>query len=242
MLSVRGLGMRYPDPHRVRVADVSFDLHKGEVLGFFGLVGAGRTEIMEMIFGMRSYSGEIRIRDKRVTVRDPADAIRFGMGFVTEDRQRQGLALGMSIRENFSLTHLARYCRLGFIDTARERTRCRDFVRSLGIKASSTEQQAINLSGGNQQKVVIAKWVARALDILIVDEPTRGIDVRAKAEVHALLAKLASEGLGIIVISSDLPEVLAVSDRIVVVKNGRLGGELNRAEASKERVMELAAG
>ena len=148
----------------------------------------------------------------------------------------------MTIRENFSLTHLKRYCSLGFIDAGRERARCADFVQSMGIRTSSTEQQAINLSGGNQQKVVIAKWVARALNILIVDEPTRGIDVRAKAEVHALLARLASEGLGVIVISSDLPEVLAVSDRVVVVKNGRLGGELSRAEASKERIMEMAAG
>ncbi len=242
ILSVRGLTMRRADPHRVKVYDVSFDLNKGEVLGFFGLVGAGRTEIMEMIFGMRGYAGEIRVRDKLVTVRDPADAIRLGIGFVTEDRQRQGLALGMSIRENFSLTHLSWYCALGFIGTRRERSRCGEFIRSLSIRTSSTEQQAINLSGGNQQKVVIAKWVARALDILIVDEPTRGIDVRAKAEVHALLAKLAADGLGIIMVSSDLPEVLAVSDRIVVVKNGRLGGELGRAEASKERVMELAAG
>ena len=242
VMSVRGLTMRYPDPHRVKVTDISFDLNKGEVLGFFGLVGAGRTEIMEMIFGMRSYTGEIRIKDNAVTVRNPADAIRLGVGFVTEDRQKQGLALGMNVRENFSLTHLKRYCGFGFIDAGRERSRCGEYVRALGIRASSTEQQVLNLSGGNQQKVVIAKWVARALDILIVDEPTRGIDVQAKAEVHALLARLASEGMGVIVISSDLPEVLAVSDRIVVVKNGRLGGELARANASKERVMELAAG
>jgi ABC-type sugar transport system ATPase subunit len=234
--------MRHPDPHRVKVSEIDFDLYKGEVLGFFGLVGAGRTEIMEMIFGMRPYAGEIRVRDEPVTIRNPADAIRFGMGFVTEDRQSQGLALGMTIRENFSLTHLARYCSFGLIDTGRERTRCAEFVKSLAIRASSTEQQAINLSGGNQQKVVIAKWVARALQILIVDEPTRGIDVRSKAEVHGLLAGLASEGLGVIVISSDLPEVLAVSDRVVVIKNGRIGGELHRSEATKERVMELAAG
>ncbi len=242
VLSVRGLTMRYPDPHRVKVSDISFDLHKGEVLGFFGLVGAGRTEIMEMIFGMRAYEGEIRVGDELVKVRDPADAIRRGMGFVTEDRQSQGLALGMSVRENFSLTHLSRYCAKGFVQTGRERSRCGDFIRSLGIRTSSTEQQAINLSGGNQQKLVIAKWVACSLRILIVDEPTRGIDVRSKAEVHTLLANLAAQGVGIIVISSDLPEVLAVSDRIVVVKNGRLSGELSRAEVSKERVMEIAAG
>jgi ribose transport system ATP-binding protein len=242
LMSVRGLTMRHPDPHRVRVSDISFDLNKGEVLGFFGLVGAGRTEIMEMIFGMRSYAGEIRIKNNPAVVRVPADAIRLGMGFVTEDRQQHGLALGMSIRENFSLTHLKRYCSLGFINARRERSRCAEFVRSLGIRASSTEQEVIRLSGGNQQKVVIAKWVARELDILIVDEPTRGIDVRAKAEVHTLLAKLAADGMGVIVVSSDLPEVLAVSDRVVVIKNGKLGGELGRAEASKERVMELAAG
>lgn len=166
----------------------------------------------------------------------------LGIGFVTEDRKAQGLVLGMTVRENFSLTHLADYCAFDFVNRTRESDRCNEFVRALGIKTPSIEQKVVNLSGGNQQKVVIAKWVARKPRILIVDEPTRGIDIGAKAEVHALLARLAKQGIAIIVISSDLPEILAVSDRIIAVKEGRVGGELSRAEASQERVMAAATG
>jgi ribose transport system ATP-binding protein len=240
VMSVRGLGLKNVSAHQAHVADIDFDLHKGEVLGFFGLIGAGRTEIMEMIFGVRPYLGEIRIEGERVDIRSPGDAISRGIGFVTEDRKAQGLVLGMSVRENFSLTHLADYCSLDFVNQRRESASCSEFVRSLGIKTPSVEQRVLNLSGGNQQKVVIAKWVARKPRILIVDEPTRGIDVGAKAEVHALLARLAKEGVAIIVISSDLPEVLAVSDRIIVIKEGRVGGEIAKADASQERVMAAA--
>jgi ABC-type sugar transport system ATPase subunit len=237
ILSVRGLTLKYPTAHQARVSDISFDLHKGEVLGFFGLIGAGRTEIMEMIFGVRPYKGEIAIDGQRVVVSDPSHAIDHGIGFVTEDRKSQGLVLGMSVRENFSLTHLEDYCRFEFVARSREDDSCQDFVRALDIKTPSIEQKVVNLSGGNQQKVVIAKWVARKPRILIVDEPTRGIDIGAKAEVHALLARLAKQGIGIIVISSDLPEILAVSDRVIVIKEGSIGGELPRAEATQERVM-----
>ncbi len=241
-MSVRGLTLKHVSAHRARVADIDFDLHKGEILGFFGLIGAGRTEIMEMIFGVRPYHGEIRIEGERVEIRDPGDAIALGIGFVTEDRKAQGLVLGMSVRENFSLTHLSDYCAFDFVNERSESGRCLQFVHTLGIKTPSIEQRALNLSGGNQQKLVIAKWVARKPRILIVDEPTRGIDIGAKAEVHALLARLAREGVAIIVISSDLPEILAVSDRIIVVKQGRVGGELTSAEASQERVMAAATG
>ena len=242
VMSVRGLTLKHVTPHHARVADVSFDLHRGEVLGFFGLIGAGRTEIMEMIFGVRPYAGEIRIDGERAEIFDPGSAIEHGIGFVTEDRKAQGLVLGMSLRENFSLTHLADYCVFDFVDRARESARCGEYVRSLDIRTPSIEQTVVNLSGGNQQKVVIAKWVARKPRILIVDEPTRGIDIGAKAEVHALLARLAKQGVAIIVISSDLPEILAVSDRIIVVKEGRVGGELSCAEANQERVMSAATG
>jgi ribose transport system ATP-binding protein len=223
-----------------RIADISFTLHRGEVLGIAGLVGSGRTEIMEMIFGMRACTGAISVEGKPVTIRNPHDAIEAGIGFVTEDRKAQGLVLSMSVRENFSLTHLRRYSPMQFMQRAQENKSCRQFVRMLGIKTPGIEQKVVNLSGGNQQKIVIAKWVARNPKVLIVDEPTRGIDVGAKAEVHALLARLAADGIGIIVISSDLLEVLAVSDRILIVREGRLNGELSRAQATQERVMAAA--
>nr|WP_276605861.1 sugar ABC transporter ATP-binding protein [Rhodobacter sp. YIM 73028] len=242
LMSVRGLGLKRPTAQGARVSDVSFDLHKGEILGFFGLVGAGRTEVMEMIFGSRAHVGQIAIDGREVRIESPSDAIAQGIGFVTEDRKEQGLVLGMSVCENFSLTHLANYCRLDVVNRRRETEACRGFVRSLGIKTPSTEQKVLNLSGGNQQKVVIAKWVARRPRILIVDEPTRGIDIGAKAEVHALLNRLASDGMSIIVVSSDLPEILAISDRVVVLKEGRISGILGRHDATQERVMLAATG
>ncbi len=240
LLSVRGLGLKRPSAQGARVSDVSFDLHCGEVLGFFGLVGSGRTEVMEMIFGSRPYVGEIRLDGKVEAISEPSRAIELGIGFVTEDRKEQGLVLGMSVRENFSLTHLSDYCTLDVVNRKSETEACNGFIRSLGIKTPSPEQKVLNLSGGNQQKVVIAKWVARRPRVLIVDEPTRGIDIGAKAEVHALLNQLASEGISIIVVSSDLPEVLAISDRVIVMKEGRIGGILSRQDATQERVMMAA--
>ena len=177
LMQVDGLTLRHPRPHQAKVRDISFTLHKGEVLGFFGLIGAGRTEIMEMIFGMRPSIGRIILEGRTADIREPADAIADGIGFVTEDRKEQGLVLGMSVRENFSLTHLEAYSPQFFVKRRQEAARCRDFVQSLGIKTPSTEQRVINLSGGNQQKIVIAKWVARSPKVLIVDEPTRGIDI-----------------------------------------------------------------
>jgi len=242
LLSVRGLGLKRPTEQGARVADVTFDLHKGEILGFFGLVGAGRTEVMEMIFGSRAYVGEIAIDGRPTRIHSPSDAMDHGIGFVTEDRKELGLVLGMTVRENFSLTHLAAYCTLDVVNRKRENRACAEYIRTLDIKTPSAEQKVLNLSGGNQQKVVIAKWVARRPRILIVDEPTRGIDIGAKAEVHALLNRLAAEGISIIVVSSDLPEVLAISDRVVVLKAGRISGVLARADATQERVMLAATG
>ncbi len=240
LLEVKNLTLHHPRPHQAKVRDIDFTLHRGEVLGFFGLIGAGRTEIMEMIFGMRAFSGTVAVEGRPVAIGEPADAIALGIGFVTEDRKEQGLVLGMTVRENFSLTHLEAYSPRFFVSRQKETARCRDFVQSLGIKTPSTEQRVVNLSGGNQQKIVIAKWVARSPKILIVDEPTRGIDIGAKAEVHALLARLASDGMGVIVISSDLPEVLAVSDRVIVIKDGRISRSFARADASQETIMEAA--
>jgi inositol transport system ATP-binding protein len=224
------------------VRDINFDLHKGEVLGFFGLVGSGRTEIMEMLFGSRPYVGQIRVAGQDVSINSPSQAIDLGLGFVTEDRKEQGLVLGMSVRENFSLTHLSDYCTYDVVNQRREKTATQAYIRSLGIKTPSTEQKVLNLSGGNQQKVVIAKWVARQPRILIVDEPTRGIDIGAKAEVHTLLNGLAEKGVAIIVVSSDLPEVLAISDRVVVLKEGRISTILTRTDATQESVMMAATG
>lgn len=240
VLEVEGLTMRARKGAPGWVRDVSFRVHRGEILGIAGLVGAGRTEIMEMIFGMRPASGEVRVAGRPVAIRGPHDAIAHGIGFATEDRKGQGLVAGMSIRENFSLTHLESYSPWQFVRHAEEARRCREFVRELGVKTPSIEQKVINLSGGNQQKVVLAKWLARQPRLLIVDEPTRGIDIGAKAEVHALLARLAEQGVAIIAISSDLQEVLAISDRILVVREGRVTGDLARDEASQERVMAAA--
>ncbi len=240
VLSVKGLTLTKRTPHTAPVADVSFELHRGEILGFFGLIGAGRTEIMEMIFGVRPSSGRSGSTASGSTSTIPNAAIRHGIGFVTEDRKGQGLVLDMAVRENFSLSHLEDYCRYDLVDVGKEGEACRDYVQSLGIKTPSIEQRVVNLSGGNQQKVIIAKWVARRPKILIVDEPTRGIDVGAKAEVHALLNRLAEQGVGILLISSDLPEVLAVSDRVAIVKNGKISGTLVRTAASREQVMGLA--
>jgi len=240
VLEVRDLSLRAVKGAQARIRDINFTLHRGEILGVAGLVGSGRTEIMEMIFGMRPCTGSIAIDGKPVTILSPYDAIEQGIGFVTEDRKAQGLVLGMSVRENFSLTHLKRYSPFQFLQRAKEENSCKQFVRSLGIKTPDNEQKVVNLSGGNQQKIVIAKWVARNPKVLIVDEPTRGIDIGAKAEVHALLARLASQGIGIIVISSDLLEVLAVSDRILIVREGQLNGEMTREQATQERVMAAA--
>jgi ribose transport system ATP-binding protein len=229
VLEVRGLSLRTRNGAAGWIRDISFSVHRGEILGIAGLVGAGRTEIMEMIFGMRPATGEVLIEGRPAAIASPYDAIAHGIGFATEDRKVQGLVAGMSIRENFSLTHLETYSPLQFVKRAKEDERCRQFVRELGVKTPSIEQ-----------KVVLAKWLARHPRLLIVDEPTRGIDIGAKAEVHAVLARLAAQGVAIIAISSDLQEVLAISDRILVVREGRVNGMFERDEATQERVMAAA--
>ena len=240
-LEVKGLTLKHRTAHTAPVRDCSFRVHEGEILGFFGLVGAGRTELMEMLFGVRPYHGTIELGGRPVAIHSPRAAIDNGLGFVTEDRKSGGLVLGMNIRENFSLTHLESYATLNFINRFAETLGCQKFVARLGIKTPSVEQTAGNLSGGNQQKVVIAKWVARSPKILIVDEPTRGIDIAAKADVHRLLQELAARGMAVIAVSSDLPEVLAISDRVIVVREGSIAAELSRQQATQQSVMEAAA-
>ena len=222
--------------------DISFVLHRREILGLAGLVGAGRTELVRVLFGADPLdSGEILIEGRPVRIRGPRDAIRLGLGFVTEDRKLQGLVLGMTVRENETLASLAKVARLGFLDPRRERKVAAELTDQLGVRTPSIEQEVNNLSGGNQQKVVIAKWLATQPRILILDEPTRGIDVGAKAEVHALMTRLARDGVSILMISSELPEILGMSDRILVMRQGRLTGEFSRADASQEAIMACAA-
>ncbi len=226
--------------HKAFIKNINFKLHRGEILGFSGLVGAGRTEIMELLFGLNEYHGEVFLEGKLLKIDSPNTAIESGLGFVTEDRKQQGLILNMTVRENFSLTHLRKYTKFDFVDRKQETRKTREYINRLGIKTPSEEQQVVNLSGGNQQKVVIAKWVARNPKVLIIDEPTRGIDIGAKAEVHSLLNTLAQQGMGIIMISSELPEILSMSDRIIVVKEGSITGEFTREEANQERIIQAA--
>ena len=223
--------------------DISFTVRKGEVLGIAGLVGAGRTETARVIFGADPMdSGSIEVFGKPVRIRSPQDAIRHGIGLVTEDRKQQGLVLGMVVRENTTLANLDFLSSLGFIRRGEERQVAEKYKSDLAIKTPTIEQTVHNLSGGNQQKVVLAKWLFTGSKILIFDEPTRGIDVGAKSEIYKLMNELAKNGVAIIMISSELPEVLGMSDRILVMHEGRLTGELSRADATQEKIMHLATG
>ncbi|GIK43537.1 MAG: ribose import ATP-binding protein RbsA [Chloroflexota bacterium] len=239
-LEVRGLtrtGSKL-DPNATVLNNISFQLRRGEILGLAGLVGAGRTEVVRTIFGADARdAGEIYVEGKRVDIRSPLDAIRHGIGFVPEDRKEQGLVLSLAVRENVALSKLDQLSQFGFVKLAQEREQVQEYVSRLQIRTPSLEQLVLNLSGGNQQKVVISKWLMLQPKILIMDEPTRGIDVGAKAEIYALMNQLAQSGVGIIMISSELPELLAMSDRVVCMAAGRVTGILNRAEATPERVM-----
>jgi ribose transport system ATP-binding protein len=224
------------------VRDVSFEMRAGEVLGITGLIGAGRTEMARLIFGAdRADSGTILLDGSPLTLRSPQDAIRAGICLLTEDRKGQGLVLEASVRENFGLPNLGSFSRWGFIRQRQERAALERYVSQLQIKIPSQEQRARNLSGGNQQKVVLAKWLERNAEVLIFDEPTRGIDVGAKYEIYLLMNELARQGKAILMISSELPEVLGMSDRILVMHEGRITGEIqNVPAATQEQIMEMA--
>lgn len=225
------------------IEDISFKLHRGEILGGAGLVGAGRTELAETIFGLRpAHAGVIRLAGQPVTIRRPAQAIAQGIGFVPEDRKAQGLFLRMGVGENIVMAVLRQLTRLGLIQGARAESIARDFVTRLDIRTPSIQQRVRNLSGGNQQKVVIAKWLTLKPRVLILDEPTRGIDVGAKAEIYHLMNDLAAQGVGILMISSELPEVLGVSDRVLVMHEGRLTGEFDPRTATQDDIMSAATG
>jgi ABC-type sugar transport system ATPase subunit len=224
------------------VRDVSLSVRRGEIVALTGLVGAGRTETVRLIFGADARdAGEIRLDGRLLAIRSPRDAIAAGIGLLTEDRKLQGLVLGHAVRENFGLPNLNWLSRGGFVQLRRERDEFARYVETLRIKTSSGEQRAGTLSGGNQQKVVLAKWLARNCDVLIFDEPTRGIDVGAKYEIYLLMNELAAQGKAILMISSELPEVLGMADRILVLHEGRVTGEIADARrATQEQIMKLA--
>lgn len=223
------------------VRDVSFDLRRGEILGFAGLVGAGRTETVRALFGIdRKDSGEILLKGKPVDLNSPRSSVGAGVGLVPEDRKRQGLVLGMNVFENISLATLDQLTRALVVNSAAERAIAEQFVDQLRIRTPGIRQLVKYLSGGNQQKIVLAKWLAVNPDVLILDEPTRGIDVGAKAEIHALMGEFADEGMGVILISSELPELMGMCDRILVMSKGTITGEFQRAEFDQEKIMARA--
>lgn len=228
---------------RRKLSDISFTLHAGEIIGFAGLMGAGRTEVLETIFGVhpaRTVDGRIFVSGKPVTIRSPREGIARGLAFITEDRKGQSLVTALSVRFNITLAALRRFVRFVTIDRARERTAVDEAIRDLHIKTPGAGTIVNNLSGGNQQKVVIAKCLLAKPRILLMDEPTRGIDVGAKAEIYALMQRLVDDGLGIVMVSSELPELLALCDRIFVLCEGRLTAEFARGAATQEQLLEAA--
>lgn len=226
-----------------RVRGVSLTVRAGEILGMAGLVGSGRTEFAEALFGIRpDPAGEVLLRGERVRIAEPADAIGHGIGYVPEDRRQHGVVLEMPIAENASLANLAAVSRRGLIDAARERSLARDFVQRLQIKTASLYAETGSLSGGNQQKVALARWLAIQPAVLILDEPTQGVDVGSKSEIHRLMVELAEQGVAIIMISSELPEILGMSDRIAVMHSSRVASILDRTEATQDRILHLALG
>jgi ABC-type sugar transport system ATPase subunit len=227
-----------------KVRNVSFSVRRGEVLALTGLVGSGRTETVRLIFGADPPdSGTVELDGRTLRIRNPRDAIRAGICLLTEDRKAQGLVLGCSARENFGLPNLPKLTRFGFVREKEERDAFGRYIRSLRIKISDTEQVARNLSGGNQQKVVLSKWLQSNSEVIIFDEPTRGIDVASKYEIYLLINELAAAGKALIVVSSELPEVLGISDRILVMHEGRITGEISDlSTATQEQILQLAIG
>ncbi len=224
------------------IRDVSFEVRRGEILGLSGLMGAGRTEVARAIFGADpKEAGKIRLHGQEVIINSPADGVAAGIGYLSEDRKHFGLATGMDVRANVAMTCLSKFTnKAGVLDEGAMRETAKDYIRQLDIRTPSDTQEVRLLSGGNQQKIVIAKWLLRECDVLIFDEPTRGIDVGAKAEIYKLLAELAQSGKAIIVISSELPEVLRLSHRVAVMCEGQLTGILDRTDATQESIMQLA--
>jgi ribose transport system ATP-binding protein len=243
VLCVRNMSLRHAERHGdYTVRDVSFELRRGEVLGLFGLMGAGRSELLHTIFGLhrRTSTGTIAVDGKPVSIRTPRDAIRAGIALAPEDRKTEGLVLTMNVVENAGLSCLEKTSRLGMLRLRAERAIVGSYVERLAVKTPSLDFPVRNLSGGNQQKVVVSKWLATDPKVLLLDEPTRGIDVNAKSEIYELIDELAQSGLGVVFVSSELPELLAIADRILVLAEGRVTGEFNHEEATEERVLAAA--
>ncbi|MBS6762769.1 sugar ABC transporter ATP-binding protein [Eubacterium sp. am_0171] len=223
------------------VQDVSFELRKGEILGFSGLMGAGRTETVRALFGADpKESGDIYINGQKVNIKNPEEAVRYGIGYLSEDRKRYGIVVDKSVAENSTMASLEHFMKGIFIDRRKEHEAAQKYVEILKTKTPGVDQLVVNLSGGNQQKVVIAKWLVRNCDILIFDEPTRGIDVGAKSEIYHLMNRLAAEGKSIIMVSSEMTEILRMSDRVIVMCEGRKTGEMDISEATQKRIMHAA--
>ena len=237
VLEVTGLS------HPTEFDDISFSLRRGEILGFYGLVGAGRTEIMQALFGItRPGAGTVTLDGKPALAKNPAHAVDMGIVYVPEERGRQGAVIGLPIFQNISLPSLRTTSHAGFLRLAEELALARKYAERLDLRAAALDQDVGTLSGGNQQKVVIGKWLATRPRVIILDEPTKGIDIGSKAAVHAFMSELAAEGLSIIMVSSELPEIMGMSDRVIVMREGRMAGEFSRAELHAETLVRAAAG
>jgi len=244
LLAIKNVSLRHPELTQTNILhNISFSLHKGEILGIYGLMGAGRTELMECIFGLhpKNASGEILVNGSLKKIKSPPDAIAAGIALVPEDRKLQGLILNQTVRSNISITVLQKLQQWGLmLSKSKEKELAGNYINKLGIKTSSANNAAKNLSGGNQQKIVLAKWLATNPQILLLDEPTRGIDINAKAEIYKLMKSLANEGMGIVMVSSELPEILAVSDRVLVICEGELTANIPIEQASEQEILRYA--
>ena len=224
------------------VQDVSFELHKGEILGFSGLMGAGRTETARALFGADPIdSGDIYINGKKVTIKSPQDAVKCGIGYLSEDRKRYGIVVQKSVAENTTMATLEKFMSGPFIDKKKENKIAQEYVEQLATKTPGTDQLVVNLSGGNQQKAIFGKWLERSPNIFMMDDPTRGIDVGAKYEIYELIINMAKQGKTIIVVSSEMPEILGITNRIGVMSNGHLAGIVNTKETNQEELLRLSA-
>ena len=242
-LRVRNISLQHAErAGDFAVQDVSFEVQRGEVLGIFGLMGAGRTELLQTIFGLhpKTSTGEIEVEGRRVVVKSPQDAIAAGLALAPEDRKAEGVVLGLSLAHNTTLSCLPKIERLGLLQPKLERDLVGNYINRLRVKTPSLDQALVNLSGGNQQKVVLAKWLATEPKVLLLDEPTRGIDINAKKEIYTLIDELAQGGLGVVMVSSELPEILGIADRILVLCEGFKTAEFKRGEASEEMIMKAA--
>ncbi len=229
--------------HPTEFEDINFELRCGEILGFYGLVGAGRSEFMQSLIGVtRPSAGAVRLDGEVLVIRSPSEAIRAGIVYVPEERGRQGAIIGLPIFQNVTLPSLSRTSRSGFLKLANEFALAREYTTRLDLRAASLDQDVGTLSGGNQQKVVIAKWLATKPKVIILDEPTKGIDIGSKAAVHAFMSELAAQGLSVIMVSSEIPEIMGMSDRVIVMREGRIAGRFERAELTAEKLVRAAAG